>query len=121
MTVIIPIYQMAGGEVVEAAITDMMFRAAWDPVLSQWFNGDRCCPRDRLRLFLRTALGGPGTWDGPLLEPVHHPLHLTDEAFARLGGLLLRSLHARGMHPMLLQLVVQVLEPLRPHIVERPQ
>lgn len=112
-----PIWTWCGGEAVVApAVDDLLYRARLDPELHRWLVGPGLCPRDALQAFVRTALGGPGEWSGPLLEPTHQAFGITTLAFRRFGGHLLHALASRGVHPEVLALVVEVLDPLGAHI-----
>ena len=115
-----PVWQWCGGaEVVDPAVDEMLFRMRLDSELARWFTRGGGCPRDRLRLFIVTAMGGPGEWDGPLLESLHQPLGIADEQFSRFGGCLLHALSAHGVPSGVLAMVVEVFEPLRAHIVRQ--
>jgi len=118
----VSIYAAIGGaSAVSAAVGDFYRRVLADPELAGYFTGvdvDRV--KTHQRMFIAAALGGPAAYRGRPIREAHAGLHIGDADFDRVVSHLVATLTSLGISGRIIDMVADVLGPLREQIVEEP-
>ena len=114
------IYDALGGEpAIRAVVDDLADRLAADDLLGPLFEGvDREALQRHRVSYLAAVLGGPEQYLGQSMRDAHKPFRLTDahmERFLQLAG---EALDAAGVAPEAARALLDLLDKLRPVIVD---
>ena len=114
------IYDALGGDAgLRDLVDDLADRMAADAVLGPLFAGvDRELLQRHRVSYLSAVLGGPEQYLGQSMRDAHRSLHLTDEHMNRFLQLVATSLTAAEVAPEPAQAVLELLDRLRPVIVD---
>ncbi|MDO9591294.1 MAG: group 1 truncated hemoglobin [Microcella sp.] len=110
---------LGGGKGIRAFVDDLSVRLSADDELGPLFEGVDAQALQRHRLtYLTAVLGGPEQYGGQSMRDAHRALHLTDRHMDRFVTLMSASLAAVGVADETSRAVVQLIDRLRPVIVE---
>ena len=116
------IYAAIGGApAVSDAVDDLYRRVLTDPELAGYFTGvdvDRV--KAHQRMFLAAAVGGPAVYRGRSMREAHAGLHIQDGDFDRVVAHLASTLTSLGISGPIINMIADVLAPLRQQIVGEP-
>ena len=114
------IYDALGGEpTIRAVVDDLADRLAADDLLGPLFVGvdHEALQRHRVS-YLAAVLGGPEQYLGQSMRDAHRPFRLTDAHMERFLQLAREALDAAGIAPEAAQAMLDLLDRLRPVIVD---
>lgn len=114
------IYDALGGEAgIRGVVDDLASRLATDPMLGPMFEGvdHEALQRHRVS-YLAAVLGGPEQYLGQSMRDAHRPFRLTDAHMERFLQLAAESLSAAGVAPEPARALLELLDRLRPVIVD---
>lgn len=114
------IYDAVGGEPgLRVVVDDLATRLAADDLLGPLFEGvdHEALQRHRVS-YLAAVLGGPEQYLGQSMRDAHRPFRLTDEHMQRFLQLASESLDAAGVAPEPTRALLELLDRLRPVIVD---
>lgn len=114
------IYDALGGdEGIRTFVDDLSVRLSADGELGPLFERvDAQALQRHRQTYLTAVLGGPEQYGGQSMREAHRALRLTDEHMDRFVTLMSESLAAVGAADETARAVVQLIERLRPAIVE---
>lgn len=114
------IFDAMGGEpTLQGVVDDLATRLTADPLLGPLFEGVDSDVLQRHRVsYLSVVLGGPEHYLGQSMRDAHRSFRLTDEHMDRFMQLAAESLTAAEVAPEPAQAVLDLLDRLRPVIVD---
>ena len=114
-----PIYDDIGGRPAVAETVERFYeRVLADPDLAPYFDGaDMPKQKAHLRAFIAAALGGPDIYKGRDMSAAHAGVGVTHDAFNRVVGHLVTTLHSLQVPAHLIDAIGARLAPLRAQIV----
>ena len=114
------IYDALGGEpAIRAVVDDLADRLAADDLLGPLFEGvDREALQRHRVSYLAAVLGGPEQYLGQSMRDAHRPYRLTDAHMQRFLQLAGEALDAAGVAPEAARAMLDLLDKLRPVIVD---
>ena len=112
------LYEQIGQERLAAILRDFYLRCFEDVMISHFFFGKDHDELLRHQLaFTTSMLGGPNTYQGRAIAPIHKPLHIRPPQFMRRRMILRETMADHGLEPELMEAWTKLEERLRPLVL----